>query len=102
MSTRRNKYDRLLYLVHGYIRSIRKCMKNTIPNEIKSLCKEFANFKVKSHTDIDIEIEKARRKDPVWYRKIYFFIMYIHRKQNIIYTCMKLRCLELVQSVNHQ
>ena len=56
--------DRLLYLVYGYIRSIQKCMENTIPNDIKYLCKEFAFFRIKS--DKEIEIEKIQmKKGPV-------------------------------------
>ena len=65
--------DRLLYLVYGYIRSIQKCIKNTIPNEIKYLCKEFINFKIKSNTEI--KIEEAWKKDPVWYHKKYMFLL---------------------------
>ena len=66
--------DRLLYLIYGYIRSIQKYIKNVIPNEIKYLCKEFVNFKIKS--DTEIETEKAWNKSPVWYHKIYYF--YVH------------------------
>ena len=58
--------DRLLYLVYGYIRSIQKCMKIIIPNDIKYLCKEFVNFRIKS--DTEREIEKNWTKDLVWYQ----------------------------------
>ena len=61
--------ERLLYLVHGYIKDIQNNIQQTIPNDIKELCKKYTKFKIKSKQDI--LIEETMNKPPVNFHFLY-------------------------------